>query len=103
MAATRPDYVLNFTKPPGTEIKHISGHWYLYERQTKYDPVTKRSRRVGGTYLGAITENGFVPKSGGSNAGSTQGGTPSTGSNPSKIDTSVISYILGRSLPWELL
>ena len=78
MAVTKPDYVLNFAKPPGTEIKHISGHWYLYERKTKYDPVTKRSHRVRGTYLGAITENGFVPKGGRNKAGPAQDGTPTT-------------------------
>ena len=32
----RPDYVLNFEKPPHTEIKFISGHWYLYEIKIKH-------------------------------------------------------------------
>lgn len=27
----KPDFILNFHKPENTEIKHIRGHWYLYE------------------------------------------------------------------------
>ena len=47
--------------PANTEIKHISGHWYLYERTSKYDPKIKRSRKVSGRCLGKITESGLVP------------------------------------------
>lgn len=28
----KPDFVKNYNKPKNTEIKHINGHWYLYER-----------------------------------------------------------------------
>ena len=42
----KPDFVVNFQRPANTEIKHISGHWYLYERTSKYDPKIKRSRKV---------------------------------------------------------
>ena len=42
----KPDFILNFHKPENTEIKHIRGHWYLYERHNKYDPSIKRSRKV---------------------------------------------------------
>ncbi|MCI1422902.1 MAG: hypothetical protein LKH04_01155, partial [Lachnospiraceae bacterium] len=52
----KPDFVVNFQKPANTEIKHISGHWYLYERTSKYDPKIKRSRKVSGRCLGKITE-----------------------------------------------
>lgn len=41
----KPSYILNFQKPKNTEIKHINGHWYLYERYSVYDPVIKRSRK----------------------------------------------------------
>ena len=58
----RPDWVKNFQCEKNTEIKYINGHWYLYERSTKYDPELKRSRKVSGKLLGSITENGFVPK-----------------------------------------
>jgi len=59
----RPDFVINYKKEKNTEIKHINGNWYLYERKTKYNPETKRSTKVSGKMLGKITENGFVPKS----------------------------------------
>ena len=58
----RPEWVKNFQCEKNTEIKYINGHWYLYERSTKYDPELKRSRKVSGKLLGSITENGFVPK-----------------------------------------
>ncbi len=55
----KPDYVANFERPAGTEIKYISGHWYLYERRSVYDPVTKKKRKKSGALLGTITEEGF--------------------------------------------
>lgn len=58
----RPDFVRNFVKPKNTEIKHISGHWYLYERATKYNPETGKSTKVSGKMLGKITEQGLVGK-----------------------------------------
>lgn len=58
----RPDYVKNFSKPKNTEIKHISGKWYLYERMTIYNPQTKKSTKKSGKMLGTITDSGFVPK-----------------------------------------
>lgn len=57
----KPDFILYFQKPENTEIKHIRGHWYLYERHNKYDPSIKRSRKVSGKYLGRITEQGLIP------------------------------------------
>ncbi|MGB4407063.1 MAG: transposase [Sphaerochaeta sp.] len=58
----RPDFVRNFVKPKNTEIKHISGHWYLYERASRYDPETGKSTKVSGKMLGSITEQGLVGK-----------------------------------------
>ena len=57
----KPDFILNFHKPENTEIKHIRGHWYLYERHNKYDPSIKRSRKVSGKCLGKITAQGLIP------------------------------------------
>jgi len=57
----KPDYVLNFSKPPRTEIKYIRGHWYLYEATSKYDPKKKRAQKISGRCLGAITSDGLTP------------------------------------------
>ena len=58
--AEKPDYVLNFPRQKNTEIKKIGNNWYVYERFSKYDPTTKRSRKVSGKCLGKITPEGFV-------------------------------------------
>ena len=58
----RPDFVKNYKKDKNTEIKYISGNWYLYERKTKYNPETKKSTKVSGKMLGKITPTGFIPK-----------------------------------------
>ncbi len=57
----KPAYIINFKKPKNTEIKHINGRWYLYERSNVYDPVLKRSRKKSGKIIGRITEGGLVP------------------------------------------
>ena len=57
----KPDFVKNFDRPRGTEIKCISGHWYLYERLSVYDPVAKKKRKKSGKILGTITPGGLVP------------------------------------------
>lgn len=57
----KPDWILNFNRPAGTEIKHINGHWYLYERKGVYDKITKTKRKKSGRCLGAITEIGLKP------------------------------------------
>lgn len=57
----QPDYVRNFDRPPHTEIKHIKNGWYLYERFSEYDPITKRSRKISGRLLGTFKPTGFVP------------------------------------------
>lgn len=47
--AEKPEWVKSFARPRGTEIKHIRGHWYLYERGSIYDPKIKRSGKKSGT------------------------------------------------------
>ena len=37
-----------------------TGHWYLYERGSIYDPKIKRSRKKSGRCLGKITPEGLV-------------------------------------------
>ena len=59
--ADKPEWVASFDRPKGTEIKHIRGNWYLYERSWRYDPKIKRSRKVSGRCLGKITPDGLVP------------------------------------------
>ena len=56
----KPAYIANFVKPLNTEIKHIRGYWYLYERSNIYDPKIKRSRKKSGRCLGRITESGLI-------------------------------------------
>ncbi len=57
----KPDYVKNFVRPKNTEIKCIKDNWYLYERNTIYDPVTKRVKKKSGHILGKITPEGLIP------------------------------------------
>ena len=58
----KPDYIIKFQRPKNTEVKYINGHWYLYERSSRYDPKTKKMHKVSGQLLGSITEEGFKPK-----------------------------------------
>ena len=62
--AEKPYYVASFKKPPNTEIKCISGKWYLYCTSCVYDRDTKRPKKRSGEYLGSIKEDGFHPKRG---------------------------------------
>jgi len=55
-----PDWVISHRKP-GTELRFINGHYYLYAVSSFYDPVRKKGRKKTGVLLGKITENnGFV-------------------------------------------
>lgn len=58
----KPQFIQSFERPAGTEIKLINGHYYLYERKSVYDPLTKRKKKKSGALLGTITEEGFIPK-----------------------------------------
>ena len=59
---SKPEWVTQFERPPGTEIKRINGHFYLYERFSVYDPKTKKKHKKSGAMLGTITPDGLVPK-----------------------------------------
>ena len=48
-------------KGKGLEIKTNGGHYYLYERKTVWDAEKKQPRKISGTYLGRITEDGLIP------------------------------------------
>lgn len=55
-----PNWVISHRKP-GTELRHINGHYYLYAVSSYYDPVRKKGRKKTGVLLGKITEaDGFV-------------------------------------------
>jgi transposase len=58
---TYPDWVLVHRKP-GTELRYINGHYYLYAVKAVYDPVEKRGKKKTGALLGKISATqGFVP------------------------------------------
>jgi hypothetical protein len=58
----RPEWIINFNKPMGTEIKYINGHWYLYERKSVWDAQKGRPKKKSGKLLGTITESGLILK-----------------------------------------
>lgn len=86
----KPPYILNFQKPKNTEIKHINGHWYLYERYSVYDPVIKRSRKKSGKIIGRITENGLIQS------------REKTGNRPSIchdiVEVGAVNFFYGRTV-----
>jgi transposase len=43
-------------KKPGTELRLIRGHYYLYEYKTVYDREKKRPRKITGKLIGTITQ-----------------------------------------------
>ena len=46
---------------PGTELRLINDHYYLYEVKSVYDKEKHRARKITGKILGKITEeNGFI-------------------------------------------
>lgn len=48
-------------RKPGTELRFISGKYYLYAVSSKYDPVLKRAKKISGKLLGRITQaDGFM-------------------------------------------
>ncbi len=57
----RPEYVKNFVKPPKTEIKEVSGYWYLYSYTVVYDETKKKKVKKSGDSLGKITPEGLIP------------------------------------------
>ncbi len=58
--AGHPEWAVKCRRP-GTELRFIGGHYYLYEVSSVYDKEKKRARKKTGKLLGKITEeNGFV-------------------------------------------
>ena len=58
----RPEWIINYKKPVGTEIKFINGHWYLYERKSLWDSEKGKPRKKSGKLIGTITEAGLILK-----------------------------------------
>ena len=54
-----PSWVLKH-KVQGTEIRFISGRYYLYQVKSYWDKESKRSKKVTELFLGRITEAGLV-------------------------------------------
>ncbi|HVB02637.1 MAG TPA: transposase [Chitinophagaceae bacterium] len=54
-----PSWVLKH-KRPGTEVRNIKGHYYLYSISSKWDSDKKRPVKKTLGILGKITEKGFV-------------------------------------------
>jgi hypothetical protein len=54
-----PDWARAYERP-GTEVREISGNYYLYEVKGKWDKVKKRPKKVTGAYLGAVKPGGVV-------------------------------------------
>lgn len=55
--SVHPDWATALRKP-GTELRYLSGKYYLYAVSSKYDPVLKRAKKISGKLLGRITETG---------------------------------------------
>ena len=56
-----PDYIKKH-KPPGSEIRHKNGHYYVYAVKGVYDRETKKSKSISQGCIGQIYQNvGFVP------------------------------------------
>src|ERR1017187_10251489 len=57
---SHPQWALQHRKP-GTELRNINGRYYLYSVSSRYDPVLKKSRKITGKILGAVTQkDGFI-------------------------------------------
>src|SRR3989344_2527351 len=54
-----PDWVLKH-KEKNREIRFLNKTYYLYEMKSIWDENKKRSKKVTGTYLGKITEEGLI-------------------------------------------
>jgi hypothetical protein len=52
-----PEWALRHRKP-GTELRCINGHYYLYSVSSKWDKDTKRTKKITGPIIGKITSDG---------------------------------------------
>jgi hypothetical protein len=58
-SSKHPQWVLKH-KQPGTEVRAIGGHYYLYAINSKWDSTKKRAVKKTIGILGKITEAGFI-------------------------------------------
>lgn len=57
---THPIWATQHRKP-GTELRHINSKYYLYSVSSRYDSVTKKTKKITGKILGSITQkDGFI-------------------------------------------
>ena len=56
-----PEWV-NAQRWPGTNISKIKDKYYLYEVTSVWDKEKKKAKKITKSYLGRITEEGFIPK-----------------------------------------
>ena len=57
---THPTWATQHRKP-GTELRYINGKYYLYNVSSRYDAVSKKTKKVSGKILGSITQkDGFI-------------------------------------------
>ena len=49
-------------KKQGFEIKKIGERYYMYERKSRWDKERKRAVKATGSYIGAVTPDGVVPR-----------------------------------------
>ena len=62
MAIPEKIRALKPTQFGAVEIREFSGHYYVYEIGSKWDPVKKKAKKVTGKAVGKITEkDGFIP------------------------------------------
>src|SRR3989339_1839322 len=60
LKSVHPEWAVKCRRP-GTELRLIGGHYYLYEVSSVYDKEKKRARKKTGKLLGKITEqDGFI-------------------------------------------
>jgi hypothetical protein len=57
-----PDWATRHRRP-GTELRCINGRYYLYSYKTVYDEALKRPKKISGSILGSITEEGGFKES----------------------------------------
>ncbi len=54
-----PDWVLKY-RATNREIRHIKGHYYVYQLKNTWDRERKRHRKVTERYIGKITPDGLI-------------------------------------------
>lgn len=57
-----PEWV-SLHRRPGAEIKHINGHYYLYEVSSQWDAQKNRAQKRSGKIIGKITPDGILESS----------------------------------------